>query len=249
MNGVVLHGGFIPYAGTFLTFYDYGKNAVRMSALMKQRVIYVYSHDSIGLGEDGPTHQPIEQLANLRTVPGLETWRPADAIETLVAWQQAIEYQNGPSALCLSRQALPPISRAVLNIEDIAKGAYIVFDTVGADLILMATGSEVALALSVAEGLSLMGAKVRVVSMPSMERFACQSTEYKETVLPSLVRRRVSIEAAHSQSWYRWVGDAGVIISLDRFGESAPASRLFDYFGFQKDAIISTVCSKYSLVK
>ena len=248
MNGIALHGGFMPYAGTFLTFYDYGKNAVRMSALMKQRVIYVYSHDSIGLGEDGPTHQPIEQLANLRTVPGLETWRPADAVETLVAWQQAIERPSGPSALCLSRQAMPPIPRTVLSTENIARGAYVIFDTAEADLILMATGSEVALALSVAEGLSLVGAKVRVVSMPSMERFALQSADYQESVLPSSVVRRVSIEAAHSQSWYRWVGSSGTIISLDRFGESAPAPQLFHYFGFQKDAIIGTVCSKYSLV-
>lgn len=249
MNGMALHGGFIPYAGTFLTFYDYGKNAVRMSALMKQRVIYVYSHDSIGLGEDGPTHQPIEQLANLRTVPGLETWRPADALETLVAWQQAIEYQTGPSALCLSRQVLSPIARNTLHLENIARGAYIVSDTINPDLIIMATGSEVALALTVAEGLSSLGAKVRVVSMPSMERFAAQSAEYQEAILPAVLTRRISIEAAHSQPWYRWVGNTGMIISLDRFGESAPAPQLFDYFGFQKDVIMNTVCLKYSFVK
>lgn len=247
MNGIALHGGFIPYGGTFLTFYDYGKNAVRMSALMKQRVIYVYSHDSIGLGEDGPTHQPIEQLSNLRTVPGLETWRPADALETLVSWQQALLRTHGPTALCLSRQVLPPIERAAAQIDLIACGAYVVFDGVAPELVLIATGSEVGLALSVAKMLATLDISARVVSMPSMERFSEQPMAYQESILPKAMLRRVAIEAAHSQSWHRWVGLEGLIISLDRFGESAPAPQLFDYFGFEKDAIISKICAQYSL--
>lgn len=242
MNGLAIHGGFIPYGGTFLTFYDYGKNAVRMAALMKQRVVFVYTHDSIGLGEDGPTHQPVEQLANLRSVPGLRTWRPADLMETIVAWHESIAYRHGPSALCLTRQNLPALS-ADRQLSSIAKGAYVVFESQSAvDLLIIATGSEVSLAIEAAQVLSQTKALgVRVVSMPCMEQFLSQTEAVREAIIPSSVKRRVAIEAAHSQSWYRWVGLEGLVIGVDRFGESAPGQQLFSYFGLECDKIVSAI--------
>ena len=242
LNGLAIHGGFIPYGGTFLTFYDYGKNAVRMSALMKQRVIFVYTHDSIGLGEDGPTHQPVEHVANLRTIPGLHTWRPADLLETMVAWHQAITYRHGPSALCLTRQNLAPLPEG-RSFEAIAQGAYVVFENQPCpELLLIATGSEVALAIQVAQVLiQKRSLAIRVVSMPCMEQFLNQPAAVQEAVIPKSVLRRVAIEAAHSQSWHRWVGLDGLIVGVDRFGESAPGAQLFAHFGLECEKLVSTL--------
>lgn len=241
MNGVALHGGFVPYGATFLIFMEYARNAVRMSALMKQRVLYVFTHDSIGLGEDGPTHQPIEQLASLRGTPNLDTWRPADAVESAVAWKYAIERADGPSALVFSRQNLPHQPRDAQQLSDIERGGYVLKDSAGEpELILIATGSEVGLAVAAYDKLTAAGRKVRVVSMPSTSVFDQQDAAYKQDVLPLQVGARIAIEASHADYWYKYVGLEGRIIGMTSFGESAPAPALFEHFGFTVDNIVAT---------
>jgi transketolase len=248
MNGVALHGGFIPYGATFLIFMEYARNAVRMSALMKQRVLYVFTHDSIGLGEDGPTHQPVEHAASLRLIPNslrgtpnLDTWRPADAVESAVAWKYAIERADGPSALIFSRQNLPHQARDAQQLADVARGAYVLKDCAGEpELILIATGSEVGLAVQAYDKLSEQGKKVRVVSMPSTSVFDQQDAAYKQAVLPLQVGARIAIEASHADYWYKYVGLEGRIIGMTTFGESAPAPALFEEFGFTVDNILET---------
>jgi transketolase len=241
MNGVALHGGFVPYGATFLIFMEYARNAVRMAALMKQRVLYVFTHDSIGLGEDGPTHQPIEQLASLRGTPNLDTWRPADAVESAVAWKYAIERKDGPSALVFSRQNLPHQQRDAQQLADVARGAYVLKDCAGEpELILIATGSEVGLAVQACDKLSEQGHKVRVVSMPSTSVFDQQDAGYKQEVLPLQVSARIAIEAAHADFWYKYVGLEGRIIGMTSFGESAPAPALFEEFGFTVENLLET---------
>ena len=240
MNGVALHGGLIPYGATFLMFMEYARNAVRMSALMKQRVIYVFTHDSIGLGEDGPTHQPIEQLTSLRTTPNLDTWRPADTVESAVAWKHAVERKDGPSALIFSRQNLPYHVRNNETEAAIARGGYILKNCEGEpELILIATGSEVGLAVDAADKLTAQGRKVRVVSMPCTSVFDAQDAAYKQQVLPVEVGARIAIEAAHADYWYKYVGLDGRIIGMTTYGESAPAGQLFEEFGFTVDNILS----------
>lgn len=241
MNGIALYGGFIPYGGTFLTFVDYARNAVRMAALMKQRVIFIYTHDSIGLGEDGPTHQPVEHISMLRLTPGLFVWRPCDAIESAVAWKIAIEQQNAPTCLLFSRQTLPHQHRDKNALAHIHRGGYVLLDC-GDDpeVILIATGSEVDLAMQAAATLNQEGRRIRVVSMPSTDIFALQSTSYQNTVLPPRVTRRIAIEAGASDFWYKYVGFEGKIIGLDRYGESAPAAALFKEFGFTVENVIHT---------
>lgn len=231
MNGLALHGGFIPFGGTFLVFMDYARNAVRMAALMKQRVILIYSHDSIGLGEDGPTHQPIEHLASLRAMPNMTTWRPADAYETAVAWVSALENQHGPSALILSRQNLPMLPLTDEQRQQVSQGAYVVAASAEpAQLLLLATGSEVSLALSAWQQLTEQGMSVQLISMPCAEVFEQQSADYKEQVLPKKVRARLAIEAASPDYWRKYVGLDGDVVGLNRFGESAPAAELYAYF-------------------
>ncbi len=249
MNGVALHGGFIPYGATFLIFMEYARNAVRMAALMKQRVLYVFTHDSIGLGEDGPTHQPIEQLASLRLTPNLDAWRPADTVETAVAWNAAVTrpasigmdvHDGGPSALIFSRQNLPHQARDVAQVADIARGGYVLKDCEGEpELILIATGSEVGLAVQ-ADKLSAEGRKVRVVSMPSTSVFDQQDAAYKQSVLPKGLPR-VAIEAGVTDFWYKYVGLEGAVVGIDRFGESAPAGALFKHFGLTAENVAETV--------
>ncbi|MBX9609981.1 MAG: transketolase [Gammaproteobacteria bacterium] len=232
MNGMVLHGGVIPYGGTFLVFSDYARNAVRMSALMGIGTIYVFTHDSIGLGEDGPTHQPVEHANALRLIPGLDVWRPADAAETAVAWIAAIERRDGPSTLLLSRQNLPQQPRDAAQQDAIARGGYIALDCAGTpEAIVIATGSELALGREVVTALQAEGRQVRLVSMPSTEVFARQDAAWREHVLPGAVRRRAAIEAGSTDFWYRYVGLDGIVIGLDRFGASAPAGALFEHFG------------------
>jgi transketolase len=241
MNGIALHGGFIPYGATFLVFMEYARNAVRMAALMKQRVIFVYTHDSIGLGEDGPTHQPVEQIANLRHTPNMETWRPCDAVESAVSWKSAVMRTDGPSALIFSRQNLPHQPRSNDQVADVARGGYVLTDCEGApEIILMATGSEVALTVSAAEALTAEGRRVRVVSMPCTERFDKQDAAYREAVLPAAVTARVAVEAAQADFWYKYVGLNGAIVGMRSFGESAPAGALFEYFGFTTDNVVNT---------
>ncbi|MET1079941.1 MAG: transketolase [Pseudomonas sp.] len=241
MNGIALHGGFVPYGATFLIFMEYARNAVRMSALMKKRVLYVFTHDSIGLGEDGPTHQPIEQLASLRCTPNLDTWRPADAVESAVAWKYAIERNDGPSALIFSRQNLPHQPRDAGQLADVARGGYILKDCAGEpELILIATGSEVGLAVQAADQLSEQGRRVRVVSMPCTSVFDAQDAGYRQAVLPLQVGARIAIEAAHADYWYKYVGLEGRVIGMTSFGESAPAPALFEHFGFTVENILGT---------
>ena len=243
MNGIALHGGFIPYGATFLMFYEYAHNAVRMAALMKQRVLFVYTHDSIGLGEDGPTHQPVEQTASLRLVPNLETWRPADQVESAVAWKAAVERKDGPSALIFTRQNLTQQPRSAEQLANIARGGYILRDCCEKgdcpDLILIATGSELELAVKAAEALDAEGKKVRVVSMPSTNVFDKQDEAYRESVLPSSVTKRVAIEAQSSDFWYKYVGFNGRIVGMNSFGESAPADQLFKLFGFTVENVVA----------
>ncbi|MCU1752645.1 transketolase [Pseudomonas sp. 6D_7.1_Bac1] len=239
MNGVALHGGLVPYGATFLMFMEYARNAVRMSALMKQRVIHVYTHDSIGLGEDGPTHQPIEQLASLRCTPNLDTWRPADAVESAVAWKCALERKDGPSALIFSRQNLQHQTRDAVQIELINRGGYVLKDCAGEpELILISTGSEVGLAVQAYDKLTEQGHKVRVVSMPCTSVFDAQDAGYKQAVLPLQVSARIAIEAAHGDYWYKYVGLEGRVIGMTTYGESAPAPALFEEFGFTLENIL-----------
>lgn len=241
MNGISLHGGFINYGATFLMFMEYARNAVRMSALMGIQNIFVYTHDSIGQGEDGPTHQPIEQIANLRMTPNLTTWRPCDSVESAVAWKAAIQKQNGPSALIFSRQNLPHQQRNNSQIKAIEKGAYILVDCVGTpDAILIATGSEVGIAVDAAKALTAQGKNIRVVSMPSTTVFDLQSNDYQESVLPSTVTSVIAIETAHADFWHKYVGRKGEIIAMTSFGESAPGSDLLNHFGFTAENIINT---------
>jgi transketolase len=241
MNGVALHGGFVPYGATFLIFMEYARNAVRMASLMKQRVLFVFTHDSIGLGEDGPTHQPIEQLASLRGTPNLDTWRPCDAVESAVAWKYAIERNDGPSALVFSRQNLAHQSRDTQQLADIARGAYVLKDCAGEpELILIATGSEIGLAVAAYDKLTAEGRKVRVVSMPSTSVFDQQDAGYKQAVLPVEVGARIAIEASHADYWYKYVGLDGRIIGMTSFGESAPAPALFEHFGFTVENLLET---------
>jgi len=242
MNGMALHGGFIPYGATFLVFMEYARNAVRMAALMKQRVIFVYTHDSIGLGEDGPTHQPIEQLANLRSTPNMTTWRPCDAVESAVAWRAAIEKNNGPTSLIFTRQGLPHQQRDAGQLANIARGAYVLRDSEDdPQAIIIATGSEVGIAMEAAQQLTEKGVAVRVVSMPSTEQFDAQDAAYKESVLPAGCDRRVAVEAAHADFWYKYVGLNGRIVGMRSFGESAPASQLFEHFGITANAVVTEV--------
>lgn len=242
MNGLALHGGFIPYGGTFLVFSDYARNAVRMSALIKAHVIYIYTHDSIGLGEDGPTHQPIEQLSSLRMIPGNEVWRPSDSIESAVAWKVAIERNQGPTCLAFSRQGLAPLKRTNAQIEAIGKGGYVVLDCESAaDAILIATGSEVGIALDAAARLIQNRKKIRVVSMPCTSVFDAQEKTYRDSVLPSSVTTRVAIEAGSSDFWYKYVGLQGAVIGIDRFGKSAPGSDLYKAFNLTADHVVGVV--------
>ncbi|MCA0770554.1 transketolase [Vibrio vulnificus] len=241
MNGIALHGGFVPYGATFLMFMEYARNAMRMAALMKVQNIQVYTHDSIGLGEDGPTHQPVEQIASLRLTPNMSTWRPCDQVESAVAWKLAIERKDGPSALIFSRQNLAQQPRSAEQVADIAKGGYILKDSDGKpELILIATGSEVELAVKAAEQLTAEGKKVRVVSMPATDTFDKQDAAYREAVLPSDVTARIAIEAGIADFWYKYVGFDGRIIGMTTFGESAPADQLFEMFGFTEENVVNT---------
>ena len=244
MNGIALHGGFIPYGGTFLVFSDYARNAMRMSALMRQRVIYVLTHDSIGLGEDGPTHQPIEHIPSLRIIPNMVVWRPCDGLETAVAWVDAIERSDAPSVLALTRQALPAQKRSTQQIANVRRGGYVLKDSEGApEVILIATGSEVGLAMDAAAALEQKGQRVRVVSMPSTNVFDAQDVSYRDSVLPPSVHRRVAIEAAAPETWWRYVGTQGAIVSMTSFGASAPAKDLFKHFGFTVENVVKVVQS------
>ena len=243
MNGIALHGGLIPFGATFLMFSEYARNALRMAALMKIRSIFVYTHDSIGLGEDGPTHQPIEQIPTLRLIPNMAVWRPCDAVESAVAWAQALERKQGPTSLIFSRQGLPHQVRTDAQIAAIEKGGYVLKDCDGTpDCIVIATGSEVGIAMEAAEASSK---KVRVVSMPSTTVFDAQDAAYKESVLPKAVTARVAVEAATSDGWWKYVGSNGKVVGIDRFGESAPAGLLFKEFGFTAENVgkaIDEVC-------
>ncbi len=242
MNGISLHGGFINYGATFMMFMEYARNAVRMSALMGIQNIFVYTHDSIGQGEDGPTHQPIEQLANLRMTPNMSTWRPADATESVVAWKTGIQCRNGPTSLIFSRQGLPAQPRTDAQVANIAKGAYVLVDCGQTpEVILIATGSEIGLAVDSAIALTAEGTKVNVVSMPSTDTFDAQDAAYKESVLPTSVTKRVAIEAAHVDYWAKYVGFAGDVVGMSTFGESAPGADLYKHFGFTVENVISKV--------
>ncbi|MCW2256156.1 transketolase [Providencia alcalifaciens] len=244
MNGIALHGGFVPYGATFLMFVEYARNAVRMAALMKIRSIFVYTHDSIGLGEDGPTHQPVEQLASLRVTPNMNTWRPCDQVESAVAWKYAIERKDGPSALIFSRQNLEQQARTAEQLAEIEKGAYILKDCEGQpELIFIATGSEVELAVKAADQLTAEGRKARVVSMPSTEVFDKQDAAYREAVLPSSVTKRVAIEAGIADYWFKYTGLNGAIIGMHSFGESAPAEELYKEFGITVESAVEAAKS------
>ena len=242
MNGIVLHGGFIPFGATFLVFSDYARNALRMAALMKIQSVFVFTHDSIGLGEDGPTHQAVEQIPTLRMIPNMQLWRPCDAVETAVSWKAAIERRDGPSCLVFSRQNLKHQQRSVEQIEAISRGGYVLRDCDGPpDAIIIATGSEVELAMAASEAEALEEVNIRVVSMPSTTQFDRQTREYRESVLPPGVRARLVVEAAVSGGWYKYVGLDGSVIGMDTFGESAPAKELFAYFGFTVDKVVEAV--------
>lgn len=242
MNGIALHGGFVNYGATFLMFMEYARNAVRMSALMGIQSIFVYTHDSIGLGEDGPTHQPVEQLTALRSTPNMNTWRPCDAVESAVAWKAAIERRNGPSALVFSRQGLEPQQRDANTLANVARGGYVLADCNGeADVILIATGSEVGLVQAAAAELTSKGRKVRVVSMPCTELFDEQDAEYKQAVLPVEVANRVAVEALHQDFWFKYVGLDGRVVGMNSFGESAPGGELMEHFGFTTENVVATV--------
>lgn len=242
MNGIALHGGFINYGATFLMFMEYARNAVRMAALMKQQSIFVYTHDSVGLGEDGPTHQPVEQLTALRSTPNLQTWRPCDAVESAVAWKCAIERRDGPSALVFSRQGLAPQERNETQLTSVAKGAYVLLEPATAPAaIIIATGSEVELAVQAAQQLGSAGTPVRVVSMPCAEAFEAQTADYKESVLPATITARVAVEALHQDFWWKYVGLTGRVVGMTTFGESAPGGQLMEHFGFTTDNVVAAV--------
>ncbi len=237
-NGLTLHGGFIPYGATFLIFSDYARNALRMAALMKQRNIFVFTHDSIGLGEDGPTHQAVEQTATLRLIPNMTVWRPCDAVESAVAWQMAIEKATGPSALLFSRQKLAHMPRTAEQIEDIRKGAYVLLDCEGEpEVIVIATGSEIELTMSTANKLNAAGQKIRVVSMPATDLFDTQEQSYRDSVLPPACRKRISVEAGVTDYWRKYVGLDGKVLGVDSFGESAPANDVFEHFGLTAEKL------------
>jgi transketolase len=242
MNGMALHGGLLPFGGTFLMFSEYARNALRMSALMKQRVIYVFTHDSIGLGEDGPTHQPVEQTATLRMIPNMDVWRPCDTVETLASWINGVERKDGPTCLCLSRQNLPFVKRDAEQVANIRRGGYVMSDAAEARAVIIATGSEIELALKAQAKLAEEDIAVRVVSMPSSNVFDRQDKAYRESVLPKGVVR-VAVEAGVTSGWYKYVGLEGAVIGLDRFGESAPAGALFKEFGFTVENVVATVKS------
>ena len=242
MNGIALHGGFIPYGGTFLIFMEYARNAVRMAALMKQRAIYVFTHDSVGLGEDGPTHQPVEQLTAMRSTPNLDTWRPCDAVESAIAWKQAIMRVDGPSALVFSRQTLPHQVGAAERVSDVARGAYVLREEQGElEAIIIATGSEISLATEAADKLAAAGRGIRVVSMPCAEVFERQDVDYRESVLPSHILARVAVEASHQDWWYKYVGLDGRVVGMNSFGESAPGPTLMKEFGFTIENVVDAV--------
>ncbi|MGM0563186.1 MAG: transketolase [Pseudomonadota bacterium] len=246
MNGVSLHGGFVPYGATFLMFSEYARNALRMAALMKVRSLFVYTHDSIGLGEDGPTHQPIEQLATLRLMPNMNNWRPCDAVESAVAWKRAIERRDGPSTLIFSRQALPHQERGGEAVANIARGGYVLEDCDGQpEAIVIATGSEVGIAREAVQQLKADGKAVRLVSMPSTDVFDQQDPDYRESILPAAVTRRVSVEAGVTSGWYKYIGSQGVPVGIDTFGESAPAGDLFKYYGMTTEAVVAAVESLF----
>ncbi|MFO1356488.1 MAG: transketolase [Gammaproteobacteria bacterium] len=238
LNGLNLHGGFVAYGGTFLVFSDYARNALRMAALMKVGSIFVLTHDSIGLGEDGPTHQPVEHVASLQLIPNMRVWRPCDTAETAVAWRDAVERRDGPSSLVLSRQNLPAQARSAGQLDAIRRGGYVLMDAANPDIILMASGSEVALAMAAAAQLAASGCRVRVVSMPCAPLFAAQDAAWQEAVLPAAVTRRIAIEAGVTDLWYRFVGPAGRVIGMHGFGESAPAKALFEHFGLTADHVV-----------
>jgi transketolase len=242
VNGIALHGGFINYGATFLVFMEYCRNAVRMAALMKQQSIFVFTHDSIGLGEDGPTHQPVEQLANLRTTPNVHTWRPCDTVESAVSWKAAIERRDGPAALIFSRQNLPHQPRTAEQVDAIAKGGYVLKDCTGSpEAVIIATGSEVSLAVAAADKLNAAGKNVRVVSMPCTAVFDAQDKAYRDSVLPPSVRARVAVEAAHVDFWYKYVGLDGAVVGMTSFGASAPAKDLYNHFGITEDNVVAAV--------
>jgi transketolase len=242
LNGITAHGGFIPYAGTFLTFSDYARNAVRMSALMRLRVIFVYTHDSIGLGEDGPTHQPIEHVASLRLIPHMDLWRPCDAVETATAWAAAIENRDGPTCLILTRQSLAHEARQPTEIAAIKRGGYVLIDSDGPpDVIVIATGSEVGIAAEAVRTAAANGKKVRLVSMPSSTTFERQDNAYKVSVLPPSVTRRVAVEAGATGFWWRYVGLQGEVIGIDHYGASAPAKELFKAYGFTPERVAEAI--------
>ncbi len=239
MNGIALHKGFIPYGATFLMFMEYARNAVRMAALMKQPSIFVYTHDSIGLGEDGPTHQPVEQIASLRLTPNLVNWRPCDQVESAIAWQDAIERKDGPTSLIFTRQGLQQQARDAEQLANVRNGGYVLSCDQNPEIILIATGSEVQLAMEAAAELRTQGKKVRVVSMPSTDLFDAQDAAYKEAVLPSSVTRRVAVEAGIADYWYKYVGLNGAVVGMETFGESAPAGELFKHFGFTVENVVA----------
>ena len=242
LNGIVCHGGFIPYAGTFLTFSDYARNAVRMSALMRLRVLFVYTHDSIGLGEDGPTHQPIEHLASLRLIPHMDLWRPCDGVETAAAWGVAIEKRDGPTCLIFTRQSVVHQARDALGVAAIRRGGYVLIDSVGApEAIVIATGSEVGIAAEAVRAVAAKGRRVRLVSMPSTNTFDAQDDAYKESVLPKSVTRRVAVEAGATAGWWHYVGLQGEIVGIDHFGASAPAKDLFKAYGFTPEHVAEAI--------
>ena len=247
-NGMTLHGGIIPYSGTFLTFSDYARNALRMAALMKIQNIFVYTHDSIGLGEDGPTHQPIEHVSSLRIMPNMRVWRPCDAVETIISWKDAIERNAGPTSLVFTRQKLPHQKRTELQIENIAKGGYILFDCNDTpDIILIATGSEVFITMDAAKNLVECGVNVRVVSMPCTDLFDAQDEKYKSSVLPVGCVNRIAIEAGITDFWWQYLSSNGAVVGIDQFGLSAPAEELFKYFGFSADKITEKAKSLLSM--
>jgi transketolase len=242
MNGIALHGGFLPFGATFLTFSDYSRNALRMAALMKLRTLFVFTHDSIGLGEDGPTHQSVEQVSSLRLIPGLDNWRPCDTVESQVAWGAAIRRKDGPSTLIFSRQNLPYQARTPAQIAAIAQGGYVLQDAANAKVILIATGSEIELAVAAAAALTAEGVAVRVVSMPSTDVYDRQDAAYKASVLTKGTPR-VAIEAGVTDFWYKYVGLDGAVVGIDSFGESAPAPVLFKHFGFTVENVVAKVKS------